>query len=103
MRVARRSDLHLEHLVGRRVYDAQDRVVGRLEEFLAEREGSYWVVARYHIGPAALLERLAVRHLGVTWRGRARGYEAQWDQIDLADADHPRLTVPLEHLKAMRR
>lgn len=101
--MAQKSELRLEHLVGRRVYDADDRVIGRLEEFRAEREAGYWVVTRYHIGPAALLERLAVRHLGVSWRGRPRGYEAQWDQIDLADADHPRLTVPLEDLKAIRR
>lgn len=99
----RRNELRLERLLGRKVRDRENRTVGRIEEFRAERENAYWVMTRYHIGPAALLERLAVRHLGVTWRGRPKGYEAEWDQVDLGDPDHPRLIVPLEELKAIHR
>lgn len=101
--MAQRTELRLERLLGRRVYDADGRVIGRLEECRAEREGGYWVATRYHVGPSALLERLAVRHFGVTWRGRPKGYEARWDQLDFEDADRPRLTVPLDELKAIRR
>ncbi len=95
------SELHLEALLGRRVRDADGRVVGRLEEFRARREGEHWVVVEFDIGPIALLERLAVRHLGVTWRGRARGYRATWEQLNLEDPGRPALACGLDELKKL--
>ena len=97
------NELRVELLVGRRVYDADRRVVGRLEEFRATREGDAWVVAEFDIGRAALLERLAIRHLGWLQGGKPAGYRARCDQIDLSDPDRPRLTVPIEELKTLRR
>ena len=78
-------------LLGRRVLDREGRAIGRIEEFHAEQEGDYYVVAAVDLGPVALLERLAVRHLGVTWPGRAHGYRVEWKQIDLQDEECPRL------------
>jgi hypothetical protein len=100
--VKKERELHLEDLLGRRVRDQNGRVVGRLEEFRARREGDYWVVAEYDIGPTALLERLAVRHLGVTWPGRVHGYRAIWDQLDVGDPDRPTLTCEVDELKKLR-
>jgi len=97
----RERELHLAHLLGRRVRDRNGRVVGRLEEFRARREGNYWVVAEYDIGPTAVLERLAARHLGITWPGRVYGYRATWDQVDLADPDRPTLTCEVDELKKL--
>lgn len=100
--MATRPELRLELLLGRRVLDPEGRVIGRLEEFRARREGEAWVVTEFDIGRAALLERLAIRHFGwVPGQGPA-GYRARWDQIDLSDPVHPRLTVPVEELKALR-
>jgi len=97
------NELRLELLVGRRVYDVDHRVVGRLEEFRATREDDEWVISEFDIGRAALLERLAIRHLGWLPGRRPAGYRARWDQIDLSEPDRPRLTVPIEALKTLRR
>jgi hypothetical protein len=75
------------------------RVIGRIEELRAEPENSYYVVTEFHLGPSALIEALAVRHLGLTFPGRVHGYRVRWDQIDLSDQDHPRLTCPVEELE----
>ena len=99
----RDSDLRVEEIVGASVHDSDGRVVGRIEELRAEREGEHWVVTAYDIGPAALFERLAVRHLGVTWSGRPAGYRARWDQIDLTDSQAPRLTCAVSELERLRR
>jgi hypothetical protein len=78
-------------LLGRRVLDREGRAIGRIEEFHAEQEGEHYVVAAVDLGPVALLERLAARHLGIIWPGRTRGYRVKWNQIDLEDEQHPRL------------
>lgn len=99
--MARRDDeLELELLLGRHVRDPQGRVVGRIEEFRATREGEHWVVTAYDIGPAAMLERLAVRHFGMTWRG-VKGYRARWNQLSLDDPQRLTLTCPIEELERL--
>ena len=100
----KQNELRLEQLLGRKVRDATGAVVGRLEEFRATRNGDTWEVTEFDLGPTALLERLAVRHFGRFVPGkRPAGYRARWDQIDLSDPEHPRLTVPLEEVKPIRR
>jgi hypothetical protein len=90
-------ELRLDRVVGRQVLGKNDRPVGRLEEFRAEMRGSGCVITEFVIGRAGLLERLCV---GVQLLfGRARGgHIARWDQIDLRDAERPRLTCSLEEL-----
>lgn len=95
------SEFGLEQLLGRRVRDTSGRAVGRLEECRARREGNYWVVTEFDIGPNALLERLASRHLGVTWPGRGRGYRATWNQLNLEDPERPTLTCRVDELKKL--
>ena len=95
------NEIRLESLLGRRVRDVSGRTVGRLEEFRARREGEFWVVTEFDLGPSALLERLASRHLGVTWPGHARGYRATWEQLNLEDPEHPVLTCSIEALKKL--
>ena len=97
------SELRIEHLLGRKVRDVTGKVVGRLEEFLARRNGEAWEVTEFDLGRTALLERLAIRHFGWLAGKRPAGYRASWSQIDISDPDHPRLTVPLEELKPIRR
>jgi hypothetical protein len=93
------ADFRLDRLVGREVYSANDRRVGRLEEFRAERRGSSWVITEYVIGAAGLMERLGLGVrlvLGIT---QATGYVAQWDQLDLSNPDRPTLTCPVQSLQ----
>lgn len=99
----RKNERRLEHLLGRKVYSLDGRVVGRLEEFRAEREGEHYVIADYRIGTAALLERLSVGSLGVLRAGHPKGYHARWDQLNIEDPDRPTLTVPVAELRAIRR
>ena len=97
--MAERNERRLELLLGTRVHAQDGRAIGRLQEFRAEREHDYYVVTEYHVGPVGLAERLAVRHLGFTLPGRVHGYSVRWDQLDIEDPDHPRLTCPVEELE----
>ena len=104
--MAEKNERRVELLLGRRVRALDGRVIGRIEEMHAEREHDYYVVTEFHVGPTALVERLAVRHFGFTLAGRVHGYRVRWNQLDLEDADTPRLTCPveeLEHLGGRRR
>lgn len=97
----RPPERRLEHLLGRQVRGGNNRTIGRLEEFRAERHGDgHLVITGYVIGGAGLLERL---HLGVallTSRTR-HGYLARWDQLDISDAERPRLRCPIEALETL--
>lgn len=89
-------EVALELLLGRRVWAKNGRSIGRLEEVRAEKHGSGYVVREYHIGPAALFERLSCT-LRLPWA--ARGYVARWDQLDVGDAKRPVLLCPVDELQ----
>jgi hypothetical protein len=95
----RKPECRVELLVGRKVRADNGEVIGRIEELRAEREGDYYVVTEFHLGPTALIEALAVRHLGFTLPGRVHGYRVRWDQLDLSNQERPRLTCPVEELE----
>ena len=97
--MAEKNERRVELLLGQKVHAPDGRVVGRIEEMRAERENDYWVVTEFHLGPTAVIERLAVRHFGLTLPGRAHGYRVRWDQIDFTDARHARLTCAIEELE----
>jgi hypothetical protein len=97
---AHRAEVHLELLLSRVVRAANGRRVGRLEEVRAEKRGTGWVVTEYHLGAAALMERLSANALGLFRSGRLRrGYVARWDQLDVSDPENMRLTCPIEELR----
>ena len=104
--MAEKNERRVELLLERQVRTLDGSVLGRIEEMRAEREHDYYVVTEFLVGPTALLERLAVRHFGVTLPGRAHGYRVRWDQLDLEDENVPRLTCrvdELERIGAARR
>ena len=91
------SEVRLDRLLGRNVLAGNNQTVGRLEEFRAVTRGGEYEITEYVIGPAGLFERLGVaakRLFGV----RLSGYVASWDQVDISDPDHPRLTCALRAL-----
>ena len=101
-----KNERRVELLLGRKVRALDGAVIGRIEEMRAEPEHDYYVVTEFLVGPIAFIERLAVRHFGYTLAGRVHGYRVRWDQLDLEDADNPRLTCTveeLEHIGARRR
>ena len=90
--------VRLDRLVGREVH-AGKRRVGRLEEFRAMRRGDSWIVTDYLIGATGLTERLGLGVRLILGLKHAGGYVARWDQLDLSDPDHPRLTCSIEELR----
>ena len=98
------QNIHVELLVGRRVRDTQNRVIGRIECIHARLRGQDFVVAEYHLGPAAVLERLGISAAGmIGWPLSREPLRVPWQHLDLSDAENPRLRCTLEELKAMTR
>jgi hypothetical protein len=93
-------EVRLDRLLGRQVLARNNQPMGRLEEFHAEKRGGGCVVVGFAIGVAGLVERLG---LGVKllFGARGGGYVARWDQIDLSDPEHPRLTCEVEELQTV--
>jgi hypothetical protein len=86
---------HIERLIGRRVRDADGVVVGRLEEFRVALIDGDPVVTEFHIGPAALLERMGafIHQLPfvslLPWKPTM--FCVEWSDMDLTDERHPRV------------
>ncbi len=95
------ASVRLDRLIGRKVMTANNRSLGRLEECRAERRGRDWVVAEWIIGPAGLFERLGLGARLVLGAARRYSYVAAWDQLDLTDPDHPRLSCAVEELRRL--
>jgi|SRR4051794_25938003 len=94
------SEVRLERLLSRQVLAANNQAFGRLEEVRVEQVGNRYVVTEYVIGALGLIERLG---LGVKllFGHRGSGYVARWDQIDISDSEHPRLTCMIEELRRL--
>ena len=98
-------EAHVEHLLGRRVSDADGRRVGRLEELRVEIIDGEYVVTEYHIGAGALFERVGAfitqlpffRYIPFA----RRGYRVPWEQVDLSDPRRPRVRVGRDQLRPM--
>jgi len=96
------AQVRLDRLVGRRVRAANNRSIGRIQEFRAERRDGGWQVIACAIGSAGLWERLDMRArlvIGLSWR--RRGYLARWDQIDFSNPESPRLLCAVDELDAL--
>jgi sporulation protein YlmC with PRC-barrel domain len=106
MSTAKKNELKLELLLGRRVVDIHGARVGRIEEVLADREGDELLVTQYLVGTYGLFERLSIFHFGMgllhSLGGRALSanpHRIPWDKLDLSDWEHPRLTCTVEELR----
>jgi hypothetical protein len=93
------TSVRLDRLLGRTVHTADDRRLGRLEEFRAERQGDDWIVTAYVIGAAGLAERLGLGVRLILGLNRTSGYVARWDQMDVSHPDQVRITCPVEDLQ----
>jgi hypothetical protein len=91
-------EIHLDQLLGRPVLGANNHAVGRLEEFRVVEQHGAALVTEYVIGRAGLAERLGVGARLLFGR-HARGYVARWDQLDVTNPEHPRLTCSIKELR----
>jgi hypothetical protein len=102
-------NINVELLLDREVRDASGRRAGRIEEVRARKEGDEIIVEAYHLGPQALLERLAApvfrlalfRALGL--HKHAHGRRVRWDQLDLSDPERPVLRCTVDELQKLVR
>ena len=94
--------VRLDRVLGREVLAANNRPIGRIEEFRAERQGNGWIVTSYVIGAAGLRERLGIGVRLLFGRASTGGYVARWDQIDLSNPEIPRLRCPVGELETRR-
>jgi sporulation protein YlmC with PRC-barrel domain len=101
-------EIRVTDLVGRRVYDAAGRSIGRIEELICEielrPEGRDYVVRELHVGAAGFLEAIAGSTLArrlLRTVGRGSGYtryRVPWEVVDLGDPERPRITLRREEL-----
>ena len=89
--------LRLELLLGTRVRALNGRVIGRLEEVVAQWEtDNYGWIERLAAWPIALgLFRAlqSARH--------KQGYRVRWNQLDVSDPATPRLRCKVEELEPL--
>jgi hypothetical protein len=91
-------EVRLDRLLGRQVLGPNNQRVGHLEEFRAEERGNGLIITEYVIGMAGLAERLGVT-IKLLFGRSTGGYVARWDQLDISDPLHPRLTCPESELR----
>jgi sporulation protein YlmC with PRC-barrel domain len=102
-------NINVELLLDKKVMDSEGRSAGRIEEIRARREDEEIIVEAYHLGPEALLERLAapvmrlslMRVLG--FHRHSHSLRVPWDQLDLSDPEKPVLRCPREELVKLAR
>jgi hypothetical protein len=102
------GEIHVESLVGHRLRDVDGTSLGRIEEIVAEVEGTDWVVVEVHVGPGALLERLVELSTIVPFLERLprrfiSRYRIPWAYLDLTNPKRPRATVRRSGLERLSR
>ncbi|HKR00927.1 MAG TPA: PRC-barrel domain-containing protein, partial [Pyrinomonadaceae bacterium] len=98
--------IHIERLLGRKVFDSEGERIGRLEEVIFARKDGEWVVEEYWVGSGALLHRLSVRGaaralLGLCGIKGDSGYKVPWDKIDLSHPKRLRLDCARHELEKL--
>ncbi|HEX8845271.1 MAG TPA: hypothetical protein VF791_11535 [Pyrinomonadaceae bacterium] len=99
-------EIHVENLLGMKVFDSDGKPAGRLEEVIATKRGDEWVVEEYWVGPSALLHRFAARNVGRALLGffgakENAGYKVPWDKLDLTHPEHLRLHCTCDELEEL--
>lgn len=100
-------EVHLEHLLGCKVFDSEGEMVGRIEEAVARRKGDEWVIEEYWVGSSALLYRLSARGVsralfGLFTSKRHAGYRVPWDKLDLSRPERLRLDCARHELEELK-
>ena len=94
---AKDRELLAEQLLGRRVRDANDEVVGHIVDMCAGDEGGDLVVRYYLVGPRWGAGRLSLSNVGTRVLSLlriplvGRSYEVPWQDMDLSDPERPRV------------
>jgi len=103
-----KQQLHVELLLGGKVFALNGQSIGRLEEIRTEINRGHFFVSEFLVGNYAVLERLAAWRIGravlrVLGVGRRDGYRIRWDQLDLSDPQRLRLLCDVDDLMPLRQ
>ena len=96
--------IHAEHLLGRVVYDVDNRKVGRIEEIEVEQTSHGCYVESFVLGYTGLLKRLSIWGIGplffpaLVTKGEQHAESVPWDKIDISDPKRPRLRCRRDEL-----
>ena len=97
-----RQLIHVELLLGEKVFGLNGLPIGRLEEIRTEVNKGHYFVSEFLVGKYAVLERLAAWRIGRAllrvFGKRKEGYRIRWDQIDLSNPEHPRVLCDVDEL-----
>ena len=101
------QQLHVELLLGEKVFALNGLSIGRLEEIRTQINKGHCFVSEFLVGSYAVLERLAAWRIGravlrVFGARRQEGYRVRWDQLDLSDPRHLKLLCDVEELLPLR-
>ena len=94
-----RQEIHLELLLGKRVYAQNGRAIGRLEEVCVELNHGDATVNEFEVGSYALFERLAAWEIGRAVLGL---FGVKWNQLDLSDPERPKLNCSVTELAPLK-
>ena len=95
----RRKQVPFEMLLGTLVRDCEGVRVGRIYDVAVEQRADGPVVTEWHLGYAALGQRLGVRALHLLGiRKRFAPLCVPWRQMDLSDPERPRLRCRKDEL-----
>jgi sporulation protein YlmC with PRC-barrel domain len=102
-----KRELHVELLLGEKVFAMNGVSIGRLEEIRTEVNRGQFYVTEFLVGSYAVLERLAAWRIGravlrVLRAQRKEGYRIRWDQLDLSDPQRLRLVCEMDELLPLR-
>ena len=102
-----RQEIHVELLLGEKVFALNGHPIGRLEEIRTVVNKGHCFVSEFLVGSYAVLERLAAWHIGrallrVFGVRKKEGYRIRWDQLDLSDPRRLRLLCDVEELMPLR-
>jgi sporulation protein YlmC with PRC-barrel domain len=84
--------VRVQDLFGRRVRDADGNVIGRIMEISATVRGKECTIDAFHLGAAALLQRLGIgagRLIGLSSAREPK--RIPWQELDLTDPERPTL------------
>jgi sporulation protein YlmC with PRC-barrel domain len=103
-----KRQLHVELLLGEKVFAMNGVSIGRLEEIRTVVNRGHFYVSEFLVGSYAVLERLAAWRIGravlrVVGAQRKEGYRIRWDQLDLSDPQRLKLMCEVDELMPLRR
>ena len=103
-----RQMVHVQLLLGEKVFALNGKPIGRLEEIRTEMDRGHFFVSEFLVGSYAALSRLAAWRMGRTLlrlfgARRSEGYRIPWDKLDISDPHRPRLLCEVRELLRLKK